>query len=73
MVFIGTIIGAMDPKPTGSKLDPEDDVPELTDEELDKLFKNGVWKIGSRIVSPEEGMAAMREALDSPQPPDPSP
>jgi len=39
-------------------VDP-DDAPELTDEFLEK----GVWKIGGRAVSREEGQAAMREAV----------
>ena len=39
-------------------VDP-DDAPELTDEFLEK----GIWKIGDRTISREEGQAAMRKAL----------
>jgi hypothetical protein len=43
-------------------VDP-DEAPELTEEALDELFKNGVWRVEGRIVSKEEGIAAMRQAL----------
>lgn len=39
-------------------VDP-DDAPELTE----AFFKKGVWKIGDRVVSRAEGMAAARAAL----------
>lgn len=39
-------------------VDP-DDAPELTDE----FFEKAVWQIGEKIVTGEEGMAAMRSAV----------
>lgn len=39
-------------------IDP-DDAPELTEE----FFERGEWKTGDRVVSPDEGKAAFREAL----------
>lgn len=36
-----------------------DDAPELTGEEVD----HGVWRIGEKVVSPEEGKAAFAKAL----------
>ncbi len=41
-------------------VDP-DDAPELTGEEMDR--PDAVWKIGGRVVSPEQGKAAFRAAL----------
>jgi uncharacterized protein (DUF4415 family) len=39
-------------------VDP-DDAPELTEE----FFEKGQWRIGDKVVSREEGMAAARKAL----------
>jgi uncharacterized protein (DUF4415 family) len=49
-------------------VDP-DDAPELTDE----FFARGVWQIGERVVSAEEGRAAARAALSRGRPKLPSP
>lgn len=38
-------------------IDP-DDAPELTD----GFFENGVWRIGERVVSPQDGVAAFVQA-----------
>ena len=38
-------------------IDP-DDAPELTD----GFFENGVWRIGERVVSPQDGVAAFIQA-----------
>ena len=43
----------------GSDLDPEDDAPDLTTLDLNK----GEWFIGEKKVTPEEGKAAFRKAL----------
>ncbi|MBF0425644.1 MAG: BrnA antitoxin family protein [Magnetococcales bacterium] len=43
-------------------VDP-DDAPELTEELLDDVMKRGVWSIGERVVSREEGMAAFRRQM----------
>ncbi len=43
-------------------VDP-DDAPELTDERLDRIMEHGVWHIGDREVSREEGMKAFRQAM----------
>ena len=43
-------------------VDPED-APELTDELLDRMMEKGVWHIGTREVSREEGMEAFRQAM----------
>lgn len=40
----------------------EDEIPELTDEAL----QGGTWKIGGKVVTAEEGAAAMRKALSWP-------
>lgn len=40
-------------------VDP-DDAPELTDE----FFERGTWHIGERVVTPEEGRAAMAVAAE---------
>lgn len=39
-------------------VDP-DDAPELTDE----FFEKGVWSIGGKVVTPEDGRAAMRQQM----------
>jgi len=44
-----------------SGLDPEDDAPDLTTFDLD----SGEWFIGDRKVTPEEGKAAFRKALQT--------
>jgi len=41
-----------------------DDAPELTD----AFFEQGVWKIGGRIVTAEEGRAALKKALTPERP-----
>ncbi|MDP2433586.1 MAG: BrnA antitoxin family protein [Pseudomonadota bacterium] len=46
------------PVTTSTWIDP-DDAPELTDEWLEK----GTYRIDGKVVSPEEGKAAFREAL----------
>lgn len=40
-----------------SWIDP-DDAPELTDD----FFEKGVWRIGERVVSPQDGVAAFKQA-----------
>lgn len=42
-----------------SKLDPEDDAPELDEE----FFEQATYKIGERIVTKEEWIVATRQAL----------
>ena len=44
-------------------VDP-DDAPELTDE----FFEKAVWQIAEKTVSQEEGMAAMRKAMNRGRP-----
>jgi uncharacterized protein (DUF4415 family) len=46
------------PATTATWVDP-DDAPELTDE----WFDQATYKIGDRVVTPEQGKAAFREAL----------
>lgn len=41
-----------------SWVDP-DDAPDLSDE----FFEQGVWQVGEKVVSPKQGMAAMRAAV----------
>ncbi|MBF0462467.1 MAG: hypothetical protein HQL87_13865 [Magnetococcales bacterium] len=48
--------------PSIAWVDP-DDAPELTDELLERIMERGVWQIGERVVSREEGMAAFRQAM----------
>ena len=43
-----------------SVLDPEDDAPDLTTLDLDK----GEWYIGDKKVTPEEGKAAFKKAME---------
>jgi uncharacterized protein (DUF4415 family) len=47
-------MNAKSPSTPSSSVDP-DDAPELTDDD----FERGVWHVGERVVTPEEGKAAM--------------
>lgn len=61
----------MNGKSTASEtawVDP-DDAPELTDALLDQAEARGVWQIGGRIVSCEEGKQAFRGAMQVGRPP----
>ncbi|MBF0154590.1 MAG: BrnA antitoxin family protein [Magnetococcales bacterium] len=43
-------------------VDP-DDAPELTEELLDEIMEHGVWSIGERVVSREDGIEAFRKHM----------
>jgi uncharacterized protein (DUF4415 family) len=54
-------MNAKSPNSSGQWVDP-DDVPELDDE----FFKAGVWRVGDKIVSPEQAREAVQKMRGRP-------